>query len=122
MKVTSTPGFNLPNPTRLRLIKALHTVVWAFFVAAILFVLFSGLTNTITAYTWLASGLVAGEGLVLAAFKNRCPLTLVARKYSRSTKDNFDIFLPEWLARYNKLIFTTIYAVALLLVGYRLLG
>lgn len=114
--------FILTNLARLRLVKVLHTGVWAFLVAAILLVLYSGLTNTITGYTWLASGLVVMEGLLLVIFKSHCPLTLVARKYSRSTKDNFDIFLPEWLARYNKLIFTTIYIVAMLLVGYRLLG
>ena len=32
----------------------------------------------------------------------------MARKYSDSTKANFDIYLPEWLAKYNKEIYTTI--------------
>ena len=113
--------FNLANSAKLWRIKALHTAVWAFFVAAILTVLYSGITNSITGYTWVASGLVVAEGLVLLVFKSQCPLTIVARKYSSSTKDNFDIFLPEWLARYNKLIFSVLYAVGLLLVGYRLL-
>ena len=99
--------------------QVLHTAVWAFFVAAILAVLYSGITNNITTYTWIASGLVAAEGLVLLAFKSRCPLTLIARKYSSSTRDNFDIFLPEWLARHNKLIFSVLYVIGLLLVGYR---
>lgn len=55
------------------------------------------------------------------AFDSKCPLTLIARKYSRSTKDNFDIFLPEWLARHNKLIFPLLYALGVVLVGYRLM-
>ena len=113
--------FKLTTAAKLWRIKALHTAVWAFFVVAILAVLYSGITNKITAYTWIASGLVAAEGLVLLAFKSHCPLTLVARKYSTSAKDNFDIFLPEWLARYNKLIFSVLYAIGLVLVGYRLL-
>ena len=96
--------------------------MWAFFVAAILTVLYSGITDNLTHYTWLASGLVVAEGFVLLVFKNHCPLTLLARRYSNSTRANFDIFLPEWLARYNKLIFSVLYGLALVLVGYRLLS
>jgi hypothetical protein len=44
----------------------------------------------------------------------------MARKYSSSHKDNFDIFLPNWLARNNKLIFTTIYCIAVLIVIFRI--
>ena len=119
--MVTEPPFSLPAATKLWLIKALHTVVWAFFVAAILLVLFSGITNKLTSYTWVASGAVVLEGLILLAFKSHCPLTLLARKYSTSTKDNFDIFLPEWLARYNKLVFSVLYAIGLALVGYRLM-
>ncbi len=49
----------------------------------------------------------------------RCPLTYVARRYSDSTKDNFDIYLPNWMAKYNKQIFTTIFVIGLILVVYR---
>lgn len=116
-----TPQITLPNTSKLWLIRALHTLVWAFFVAAILLALFSGVTDTITVYTWVAGGLVVVEGLTLLLFKGQCPLTVVARNYSQATRHNFDIFLPEWLAHYNKLIFMVIYLVALLLVAYRLL-
>ncbi|MDQ2771285.1 MAG: hypothetical protein M3Y54_12385 [Bacteroidota bacterium] len=122
LRATTKSTSNLTPAARLWRIKALHTAVWAFFVAAILVVLYGGITNSITVYTWIASGLVVAEGLVLLVFKSHCPLTLLARKYSTSTKDNFDIFLPEWLARYNKLIFSVLYAIGLALVGYRLLS
>ena len=105
---------------KLFFIKALHTAVWAFFVAVIGYVLYCGIANKLTWHTWLASGLVVGEGLVLLLFQRHCPLTLLARRYSDSTQDNFDIFLPNWLARHNQLIFTSIYGLALLLLGYRL--
>ena len=105
---------------KLLFIKALHTVVWAFFVAVIGYVLYCGIANKLTRYTWLAAGLVVGEGVVLLLFQRHCPLTLLARRYSDSTLDNFDIFLPNWLAHYNQLIFTSIYVFALLLLGYRL--
>lgn len=44
------------------------------------------------------------EGITLLIFKFFCPLTILAQKYSNSTKDNFDIYLPNWLARHNKKI------------------
>lgn len=55
-------------------------------------------------------------GLVLLSFKLSCPLTLVARKYSNSPKDNFDIFLPNWLARYNKVIIGNIFFYGFIIV------
>jgi hypothetical protein len=33
----------------------------------------------------------------------RCPLTDVAARYTDDRRANFDIYLPEWLARYNEL-------------------
>ncbi|MGB5556351.1 MAG: hypothetical protein WBM83_16980, partial [Flavobacteriaceae bacterium] len=56
----------------------------------------------------------------LLLFKWFCPLTVIARKYSDSTKDNFDIFLPNWLAKYNKLIYTSIFGISILILMYRL--
>ncbi len=107
--------------TKLLGIKAVHTVVWGFFVAVIGYVLYCGIADRITWHTWAASALVVGEGVVLMLFQRHCPLTLLARRYSSSPKDNFDIFLPNWLARHNQLIFTSIYVFALLLLGYRLM-
>ena len=107
--------------SKLLLIKALHTVVWAFFVAMIGYVLYCGIANRLSWRTGLASGLVVAEGVVLLVFKRHCPLTLLARRYSTSAQDNFDIFLPNWLARHNQLIFTSIYGFAILLLGYRLM-
>jgi len=104
---------------KLLAIKLLHTLIWAFFVVVIFYVLYSGIYDKITTLTWIGIGLVLLEGLVLLVFNKFCPLTLVARKYSDSEKDNFDIFLPNWLAKHNKLIFTTIYVLALLLVLIR---
>lgn len=105
--------------TKLVLIKMTHTIIWAMFVTIIGFVWWSGLTSQITIYSWIAVASVLLEGLVLAIFKGSCPLTVVARKYSNSDKDNFDIYLPNWLAKYNKLIFTTLYLVGLALMLFR---
>lgn len=99
---------HLSTPLKLLLVKTIHTLIWLFFVSMIGVVLWSGISGNISAYSWLAAVAVFLEGFVLLLFKGSCPLTMVARKYSSSSKDNFDIYLPEWLARYNKQIFTTL--------------
>ena len=104
---------------KLLAIKIIHTMIWIFFASAIFYILYSGIRNTINIYTWIAIVAVIGEGIVLILFKMFCPLTILARKYSDSNKDNFDIFLPNWLARNNKVIFTLIFLTGLLIVLLR---
>ena len=109
------------SANRLLAIKWVHTLIWLFFVVVIFYILYSGVFNEVNIYTWVGIGLIVGEGIVLLVFKMFCPLTVMARKYSDSDKDNFDIFLPNWLAKYNKLIFTTLYVIGLILVLIRTL-
>ena len=109
----------MTNNAKLLLIKTVHTAVWAFFVTVIFYILYSGFFDRINGLTGVAIGLVVFEGGVLLLFKRHCPLTLIARKYSDSNQDNFDIFLPNWLAKYNKLIFTTLFVAGLLMVLLR---
>jgi hypothetical protein len=104
---------------KLLFVKLLHTLIWAFFVVAIFYVVYCGVLDTVTTLTWVAIGFVILEGAVLLFFGMYCPLTLVARRYSDSDKDNFDIFLPNWLARHNKRIFTSIFIAGLFLVAWR---
>ena len=111
----------MTNTRKLLLIKILHTIIWVLFVAVIFYIVYSGITDTVTTYTWIGIGVILGEGLVLLLFKMYCPLTVIARKYSDSQKDNFDICLPNWLAKYNKLIFTSIFILGVLLVLYRVI-
>jgi hypothetical protein len=102
------------------LIKIIHTIIWLFFNVVIFYVLYAAIVNKIDIWVWICIGLVLLEGIVLLIFKNLCPVTVIARKYSNSTKDNFDIYLPNWLAKYNKLIYTSIFILALLILIYRL--
>ena len=111
----------MTNTRKLFLIKILHTIIWVLFVAVIFYIVYSGITDTVTTYTWIGIGVILGEGLVLLLFKMYCPLTVIARKYSDSQQHNFDIFLPNWLAKYNKLIFTSIFILGVLLVLYRVI-
>jgi hypothetical protein len=104
---------------RLLFIKTIHTIIWLFFNVVIFYLLYAAIVDKIDIWVWICIGLVLTEGLVLLAFKMFCPLTVIARKYSDSTRANFDIFLPNWLAKYNKLIYTTIFGVAVIIVIYR---
>ena len=66
--------------------------------------------------------LVLGECGVLALNRGRCPLTDVAARYTGDRADNFDIYLPVWLARHNKAIFGCLFLAGEIFVLARWLG
>jgi len=107
--------------TKLILVKITHTLVWIGFNVVIFYMLYAVVSNKMDWRLWMGYGLVLAEGVVLFAFNYACPLTIVAHKYSDSTRHNFDIYLPNWLARYNKLIYTGILIVIAITTIYRLL-
>lgn len=107
---------------QLKFIKIVHTVIWLFFNAVLFYLFYAVISNKIDKWFWIGLGSFFVEGIVLLIFKNSCPLTIVARKYSDSSRDNFDIYLPEWLARYNKLIYTSLLGVIILILVYRLVS
>ena len=55
------------------------------------------------------AAVVFAEVIVLLANGWRCPLSAVAARYTDDRRVNFDIYLPEWVARYNKAMFGTLY-------------
>lgn len=58
-------------------------------------------------------------GPSLRAASCQCSLTRVAGRYTDERRPNFDIFLPPWLARYNKVIFGVLYLVGIALTVAR---
>jgi hypothetical protein len=102
----------------LKAIKFAHTVVWAFFVICILAIpVLTAISNFHLAAVFAV--IVACEVGVLVLNKMRCPLTGIAARYTDDRQANFDIYLPEWLARNNKQIFGTLYASAVLFLLLR---
>jgi hypothetical protein len=85
----------------------------------IFYVVYAGISGNVNWKAWTAIGIVLAEGLILAFNKAACPLTDIAARYTDHRSPNFDIFLPLWLARYNKQIYTTIFAVGLIIVIVR---
>ena len=96
----------------LTLIKALHTLVWAIFVLCILGIFVAAQQEKFRLAIILI-GVVMGEVAVLVANRMRCPLTGVAAHYTPDRAENFDIYLPLWLAKYNKEIFGTLFALGI---------
>ena len=96
------------SAARLRSIRIVHTIAWAFFAGCIVGIPIAasrdsfGLAALLTAF-------VSVELIILAANRCRCPLTAVAARCTEDRRPNFDIYLPEWLARQNKLIFGSLY-------------
>lgn len=99
--------------TKLRFIKLTHTIIWALFAGSIL---------AIPVLAWFDEWRIAGflillvlvECLVLIVNHMRCPLTDIAARYTDDRADNFDIYLPLWLARHNKTIFGSLFAAGLI--------
>ena len=106
--------------SKLTIIKLIHTTIWIFFNVVIFYLFYAVIVNKIDKWIWIGLGLFILEGIVLLVFKMKCPLTVVARRYSDSTKENFDIYLPNWLAKYTKLIYTSILLIVVAILVYRL--
>lgn len=92
----------------LHIIKSVHTIVWAAFVACIAAIWWFAWHGAL-ANAGLAVGIVTLEALILLLNGWRCPLTAMAARYTDDRRDNFDIYLPLWLARHNKTIFGGLY-------------
>jgi len=100
---------------RLLLIKLLHTIIWAFFAGCIIALPLAGLRRR---FDWALAltAVVLLECVALLANRGRCPLTGLAAEFTEDRADNFDIYLPIWLARYNKTIFGSLLLAGELLV------
>jgi hypothetical protein len=108
-------------PFQLTVIKLLHTVVWAVMAACVLAIPVVGYGRQ---FRWAAvlTAIMIGECAVLAANRGRCPLTDWAARYTTDRAANFDIYLPAWLARHNKVIFGTLFVVSEVVVVWLWLG
>jgi hypothetical protein len=105
----------------LRTIKLVHTIIWAFFAGCIVAIPILALLDRYAPAAVL-SGIVLVEVVIIVANAWRCQLTGVAARYTDDRRDNFDIYLPEWLARHNKLIFGLLYAGGVILTLGRWAG
>lgn len=97
----------MTNEDRLLAVRIVHTAVWVV-VAGAIFALYPLIAFDQVEWFLGLHVLIGAEILVLFAYRWKCPLTYVAERYTERREPNFDIFLPAWLARWNKEVFTLV--------------
>jgi len=96
-------------------VKLLHTAIWAFLAGCILALPITGFMHRFD-WAMILSAITLVECGALALNRGRCPLTDLAARFTDERSNNFDICLPDWLARYNKAIFGTLFVINELIV------
>jgi hypothetical protein len=109
------------DESALRAIKVTHTLAWAFFAGCILAIPFFAWRSQVRMAVILIV-VVMVEVAVLIVNRMRCPLTDAAARYTTDRRDNFDIYLPLWIARYNKHVFGTLFAMGVAYTLAKALG
>jgi hypothetical protein len=104
------------NARALTAVRALHTALWVFFASSIVGILVAVPIGAIEAALWM-SLFVWAELAVLLLNRMRCPLTIVAARYTDDRSANFDIWLPKWLARSSRPLFAVLFAISQVLLG-----
>lgn len=99
-------------------IKTVHTVIFLGMSAAILYVLYCGLTRTYNAWLGVALAAVILECVVFVANGRRCPLTKWARYYGDASGNDWiaDIFLPARFAPKIPLVCGGLFVVSLIVL------
>ena len=96
-------------------IKLVHTAAWALLAGCILALPITALLHR---FDWaiILTIIIIAECGVLALNNGHCPLTDLAARLTDERADNFDIYLPNWMARHNKAIFGTLFFINELIV------
>ena len=96
----------------LAVVKGIHTIIWAFVEAAMVYLLASGAAGRSDRRAGAAAAIVGAESLVFLANGARCPLTGLAESLGAEDGSVTDIYLPGWLARSLPLLHIPLIATA----------
>jgi tetrahydromethanopterin S-methyltransferase subunit E len=102
-------------------IKVVHTLIFWVLSGCVVYALYCGVADRVTAWTWVAVGLLLIESVILAASGWTCPLTLLAERQGAGRGSVADIFLPKWCADRIFPVCGTAYGLAVVLIVWRLL-
>jgi hypothetical protein len=108
--------------SRLVVVKAVHSAVFLVELAAILWLVISGVVGRRDRTVALAAGLVATEAVVFVANSGVCPLTPLAERLGARRGSVSDIFLPDPIARTIPIWSSALVALATVLHVRRLVG
>lgn len=103
-------------------IKLVHTIIFWILSGCVVFTLYSGIFDRISVWTWIAVGLLVIESVVLVASGWVCPLTLLAERQGAERGSVADLFLPKWFADRIFPVCGTLFVIALILIGIRIVG
>ncbi len=100
----------------LTLLKTVHTIIWIVMATANVTAFYLAFVGRFNTWFVVAVTLLGSEIVTIALNSWHCPLTDVMAKYTPDRKANFDIYLPEWLARNNSKGFSVLIAVEIMIV------
>lgn len=103
----------------LRIVKSIHTLIWLVMTGATILLFRAVLLQSFDLLFYISLGLILAEIIVLTINGWVCPLTPLAARYTDNRSDNFDIYLPGFMARYNKQIYSVILALILITQLYQ---
>jgi len=104
---------------RLFVIKVVHTVVFYFMCACLLYILYCGITGTFNWALLVAIAAIFLEGLALLLNRGRCPFTTLAEKHGAGKGSVTDMFLPLCIARNVFRVSTVLFSFELALLAFR---
>jgi hypothetical protein len=111
-----------PHNRALVAIKLLHSAAWFFFVSCIVALPIAGWYRRFD-LALILTGCVLFECAVLGLNRGKCPLTVIAARFTADRSAAFDIYLPQWLAARNKVIFGALFVInGLVVLGQWLLA
>ena len=103
------------SPSVLALIRGTHSAIFLVELAAIAWLVLTGIVGRRDRSTAVAAVLVAGEAVVFLANDGVCPLTPLAERHGARRGGVSDIFLPDPIARTIPVWSTALIALAAVL-------
>lgn len=100
----------------LKTLKITHTVIWWIMTISNFVAFYLALMGNYNFWFWLPVLILSAEIIVIFVNKWKCPLTNIAETLTDERKPNFDIYLPEWLAKYNKEIFSILIVLEIIII------
>ena len=104
---------------KLFLIKLIHTIIFIFISACLLYILYCGITKTYNLALLLAIGAIFIEGLALLLNQWRCPLTTLAEKSGAEKGSVTEMFYPKWFVPHTFRFSTALFIIGLVLLAFR---
>jgi len=110
----------MSHASKLLALKIVHTIIWGFYASILVFMYYLVLFYIINFTFWIAVFLVLLEAMIVLISGWKCPLTVYMERYVEKSEVGFDMFLPKWVAKYNKIGYSILFVLCLILAIYRI--